>query len=79
MARYTDNYVILLSASKIFSYAGQRIALVCMSPQVYSRRYDYLAEFYEMPRFGDAYIFGVLYTASSGTAHSGAVCDGGYA
>ncbi len=70
VARYTDNYVILLSASKIFSYAGQRIALVCMSPQVYSRRYEFFEKFYEMPRFGDAYIFGVLYTASSGTAHS---------
>ncbi|MDE6176638.1 MAG: pyridoxal phosphate-dependent aminotransferase, partial [Paramuribaculum sp.] len=31
VARYTDNYVMLLSASKIFSYAGQRIALVAIS------------------------------------------------
>ena len=28
IAKYTDNYVLLLSASKIFSYAGERIALV---------------------------------------------------
>lgn len=34
VARYTDNYIILLSASKIFSYAGQRIALACLSPKV---------------------------------------------
>ena len=26
VARYTDNYVLMLSGSKIFSYAGQRIA-----------------------------------------------------
>lgn len=70
VARYTDNYVLLLSGSKIFSYAGQRIALVCMSEAVYQRRYRYLEEFYEMPRFGDAYIYGILYVASSGTAHS---------
>lgn len=37
IAKYTDNYVLLISASKIFSYAGERIALVCMSPTVFSR------------------------------------------
>lgn len=70
VAKYTDNYIILLSASKIFSYAGQRIAIVCMSPAVYDRKYEFFENFYEMPKFGDAYIFGVLYCASSGTAHS---------
>lgn len=70
VANYTDNYIILLSASKIFSYAGQRIAIVCMSPKVYDRKYEFFAKFYEMPKFGDAYIFGVLYCASSGTSHS---------
>lgn len=70
VARYTDNYILLLSGSKIFSYAGQRIALVCMSKAVYERKYEFLEKFYEMPAFGDAYIFGVLYCASSGTSHS---------
>ena len=40
VAKYTDNYILLVSASKIFSYAGQRIAVVGMSPSVYSRHYD---------------------------------------
>lgn len=70
VAKYTDNYILLVSASKIFSYAGQRIALVCMSPTVYERRYPYFEKFYEMPAFGDAYIYGVLYCASSGVSHS---------
>lgn len=70
VAKYTDNYILLISASKIFSYAGQRIAMVCMSEQVYDRRYKFFEEFYEMPCFGDAYIYGVLYCASSGTTHS---------
>lgn len=70
VAKYTDNCIILLSASKIFSYAGQRIALVCMSEQVFNRQYEFIEKFYEMPNFGNAYIFGVLYTASSGTTHS---------
>lgn len=85
VAKYTDNYILLLSASKIFSYAGQRIAIVCMSPKVYDREYEFFKNFYEMPKFGDAYIFGVLYCVSSGTAHSAqyamaamlnAACDG---
>ncbi|MBD5357126.1 MAG: pyridoxal phosphate-dependent aminotransferase [Bacteroides sp.] len=70
VGKYTDNYILLISASKIFSYAGQRIAMVCMSDAVYNRRYQFLESFYEMPTFGDCYVFGVLYTASSGTSHS---------
>lgn len=70
VARYTKNYIMLMSASKIFSYAGQRIALACISPEVFDRKYPFFEEFYEMPKFGDAYIFGVLYCASSGTSHT---------
>lgn len=70
VGKYTDNYILFVSASKIFSYAGQRIALVCMSDSVFNRHYKALDDFYQMPALGDAYIFGVLYAASSGTAHS---------
>lgn len=70
VARYTDNYILMLSGSKIFSYAGQRIAVVCMGEKVYDRHYEFFEKFYEMPSFGDAYIYGVLYCSSSGTAHS---------
>lgn len=70
VAKYTENYILLISASKIFSYAGQRIALVCMSDTVYNRSYKTFEDFFEMPKFGDAYVFGVLYCSSSGTSHS---------
>ncbi len=70
IANYTDNYILLLSASKIFSYAGQRIALVCIGNKVYEREYEDLKEMYGILRFGDAYVLGVLYCCSSGTAHS---------
>lgn len=59
VARYTDNYILMLSASKIFSYAGQRIALLCISDALYRRQYPALAE-----RYSDAGIFGVTITAS---------------
>lgn len=70
VGHYTDNCILLISASKIFSYAGQRIAIVAMSPEVYNRKYPVLEKFYEMPNFGECYVYGVLYTASSGTSHS---------
>lgn len=59
VARYTDNYILMLSASKIFSYAGQRIALVCIGDKLFEKHYDALAE-----RYCDAGVFGVTLTAS---------------
>ena len=59
VARYTDNYILMLSASKIFSYAGQRIALCCIGDRLYEKQYPALAE-----RYQDAGVFGVTLTAS---------------
>ena len=70
ISRYTSNCVVLVSSSKIFSYAGQRIAMVCVPEPTADRRYEFFEKFYEMPTLLDAYIYGVLYCASSGTAHS---------
>ena len=69
-AKYTDNYMLLVSASKIFSYAGQRIAMVCFSPVVANRESEHLNNYFGMPTFLRAFVFGVLYALSSGTAHS---------
>ena len=70
VARYTDNYVILLSASKIFSYAGERIALVCISNKLYQREYPALKEKWGIAKFGDNYILNYLYVNTSGASHS---------
>ena len=59
VARYTDNYILLLSPSKIFSYAGQRMALICVGDHLFSRHYPALTE-----RYHDAGIFGPTLTAS---------------
>ena len=37
VAHYTDNYVLLISGSKAFSYAGQRIGVSCISDKLYHR------------------------------------------
>ncbi|MEG1672710.1 MAG: pyridoxal phosphate-dependent aminotransferase [Alistipes sp.] len=70
VARYTDNYILMMSASKIFSYAGQRIAVAAISDKLYNRAYPALKERYNIGRLGDAYVLGILYAASSGTSHS---------
>ena len=70
VARYTDNYIIMMSGSKMFSYAGQRIAIIAVSDGLYHREYPLLKEWYRMSRLGDAYVFAVLYAVSSGASHS---------
>ncbi len=70
VARYTDNYVMLLSASKIFSYAGERIAMVCISDKLYSREYPALKEKWGIGGFGDNFILNYLYVNTSGAGHS---------
>ena len=70
VAKYTDNYIIMMSGSKMFSYAGQRIAIIAISDSLYGREYSLLKEWYRMSRLGDAYVFAVLYAVSSGASHS---------
>lgn len=59
VAKYTDNYIMMLSASKIFSYAGQRIALCCIGDKLFGKQYPALAE-----RYQDAGVFGITLIAS---------------
>lgn len=70
VARYTHNYILLLSCSKIFSYAGQRIAMVAFSPRLYAAYCPHVCDKYEMPCLGDCYVYAILYCCSSGTSHS---------
>ena len=70
VARYTDNYVLLLSGSKIFSYAGERIGLSCISNKLYAREYPALKEKWGFGRFGDNFIMNYLYINTSGASHS---------
>lgn len=85
VARYTDNYILMLSSSKIFSYAGERIATVAISNSLFNRSYPALQEDFGIDTLGRAFIFTIVYTLSSGVAHSvqyalaamyDAACDG---
>jgi len=70
IGKYTDNYVILISSSKIFSYAGQRIGIMAISDHLYDRQYPDLLRYYSSDRFGHSAVYGALYGLSAGVAHS---------
>ena len=70
VGRYTDNYMLLISGSKAFSYAGERIGVTCISDKLFHRHFKDLAERYEGLPFGLVFSTRMLYALSSGTSHS---------
>lgn len=87
VARYTDNYILSVSGSKAFSYAGQRIGVCCIGDALYHRVYTPLEENFGVGEFGNFLCNRLMYTLSSGTTHSvqhamaalmEAACDGSY-
>lgn len=70
VACYTDNYVLAISGSKAFSYAGQRIGTIAISDRLFARHYEPLHEKFGVAAFGSFFINRVLYTLSSGVTHS---------
>ncbi len=70
VGRYTDNYMLLISGSKAFSYAGERIGVVCISDKLFHRHFDQLAQRYQGLPFGLVFSTRMLYALSSGTSHS---------
>jgi len=70
VGRYTDNYMLLISGSKAFSYAGERIGVVCISDKLFHRHFDLLAQRYQGLPFGLVFSTRMLYALSSGTSHS---------
>lgn len=70
VANYTEYYILHISASKAFSYAGQRVGFAAISNKLYNRTYPGLTQRYGGGTFGTTYIHRVLYALSSGTTHS---------
>ena len=69
-ARYTDNYILFISSSKAFSYAGQRIGMMIISDTLRKKKCPDLKRFYTTDNFGHSMIFGTIYPLSAGVAHS---------
>ena len=70
VAKYTNNYLLLISSSKAFSYAGQRIGMMIIAPDLYDRKYPDLKRYYSSDKFGHAMIYGALYALSAGASHT---------
>lgn len=70
VTKYTDNYILFVSSSKIFSYAGERIGMMAISDKLFNTSYPDLKRFYSTDKLGYSMIFGTLYPLSSGTSHS---------
>jgi aspartate/methionine/tyrosine aminotransferase len=70
VGKYTDNFIVLFSSSKIFSYAGQRIGSIIISPKVFERNFDDLMKYYTSSSIGHSLVYGAAYAVSAGVTHS---------
>jgi aspartate/methionine/tyrosine aminotransferase len=70
VARYTDRYILFISSSKAFSYAGQRAGILVIPDTVFGLEKKDLLAFYPSPNFGHAIVFGTLYATTAGVTHS---------
>ena len=66
IASYTGNYFLTISSSKIFSYAGQRIAMTVISPELMEKRYKNLRQYFDTERIGHAFVHGGIYPTTAG-------------
>jgi aspartate/methionine/tyrosine aminotransferase len=85
VARYTDRAVCIISSSKLFSYAGQRVAINIMSPTFMEADYPDLQPYFGTSRVGHAFLHGGLYPVTASVPESPqyglaalleAACDG---
>lgn len=70
IGQYLDKYILLISSSKAFSYAGQRLGLMIISDALFDERYKDLKRYFNSDVFGHSMIFGTIYSLSAGTTHS---------
>lgn len=70
VAKWAKKYILMISGSKAFSYAGERIAVIVISPDLYEWHTDYMKKYFAQDTFGRAIVFGSIYALSSGTSHS---------
>jgi len=71
VARTGKTWVLLLSGSKLFSYAGQRVGLMIVSPHLAARRFENFKAYFGTDRFLHAFVHGGIYCSTAGVGHSG--------
>jgi aspartate/methionine/tyrosine aminotransferase len=70
VAKYANRYVLFISSSKAFSYAGERIGVMAVSDKLWNTKAPDLLRYHSSDLFGHALVFGTMYALSSGTSHS---------
>jgi aspartate/methionine/tyrosine aminotransferase len=70
VANFTDKWILLISSSKIFSYAGQRIGCLVMSEELSKTKSEDLLRYFTSDVFGHALVYGAAYAVSAGVTHS---------
>jgi len=70
VANHTDEYILLISSSKIFSYAGQRIAIAVVSPALFEKKFENLRARFGTDRLGHAFVHGGIYPTTAGVTAS---------
>ncbi|MBQ7192488.1 MAG: pyridoxal phosphate-dependent aminotransferase [Paludibacteraceae bacterium] len=71
VGRYTNDCVHMISSSKMFSYAGQRGAIVAINPALAHRCFPSLGKRYGNDgQFLRNFVYIILYSLSSGVTHS---------
>ena len=70
IAHYTDQYILLISSSKVFSYAGQRVASLVISDALVQQGFPTLKASFGQTQFGKAFTFGAMGGLSAGVTHS---------
>lgn len=70
VGKYTDNYLLLISGSKAFSYAGERIAIAAISDKLYHCNYPGLTKRYGGGTFGSVFVHRVFYGITAGAPHA---------
>lgn len=70
VANYTENYVLLISSSKCFSLAGERVGMMALSDSLFHRKFPELKQYFRNEGFGYSMIYGALYSLSAGANHS---------
>lgn len=70
VAKYTDEFILFISSSKSFSYAGERMGMMIISDKLYRREFPDFKDYFNRTQFGYNMVFGTIYCMSSGTSHS---------
>ncbi|MEN8150743.1 MAG: pyridoxal phosphate-dependent aminotransferase, partial [Planctomycetota bacterium] len=66
VANHTDQYILVISSSKIFSYAGQRVAISVVSPKLMETKAPDLEPRFGTDLLGHAFVHGGMYTTTAG-------------